>query len=121
MYEVVLAPLPGMSVQSGSQVLSEVKRWRYWYRVMLESSGLSQRSVTCALPASARKFSRKGLLTVPLTLIISATRVPVVKGPVELGTRNSSLSAMLQSGAGVASSAKPTVCHVPPPVSAMTQ
>ena len=86
MYEVVLAPLPGMSVQSGSQALSDVTRWRYWYRVMLESSGLSQRSVTCALPASARKFSRKGLLTVPLTLIISATRVSAVKGPVEVET-----------------------------------
>ena len=30
-YEVVLVPLPGMSVQSGSQALSDVTRWRYWY------------------------------------------------------------------------------------------
>ena len=53
-YEVVAAPLPEMSVQSGFQVFPPSVLRRCWYLVILESPGPAQRTTICALPARAQ-------------------------------------------------------------------
>ena len=45
-YVVVVAPLPGMSVQPGFQFVPPSALTRYWYLVMALSLGLSQFRMT---------------------------------------------------------------------------
>ena len=53
MWDVVTAPLPGMSVQSGSQAVPPSALTRTWYLLMAVSEGSVQPSAMAASPPVA--------------------------------------------------------------------